>query len=529
MTELMYLKLTEKCNMNCPFCYVKHKDKVITMDIIKAVINKYKPKNIAFHGGEPSLYPDLIKNTMEYYNCNYSITTNLMEITDIIKNIPVTTSYSVDRFNEITWNTFVNNCKQVNIDTIIVTITEKQLEEDVYVMVDKLLKLKPKTILLERCYGNYNKEFYERTDEYISKCMDVIPYEMNGLYKDIIDSITYNKPLYDIKCSEHIITVNPDGSIQHCPTKIDIESAKECNICELYPYCKGDCECFRGFCKFPKKTFSRYLNNEDLFRKDKLSTWLENNELNINSYLYEIVLTICDECNRKCSFCPRGCGYKTPYKNPFMKKELLSKLCTELGKEYTGLFSLSGFGEPTLHPEFQDMIKVIQKLCPKSKIMVITNGDYIDRLIGLKDVFVEFSMYEQFSGDKLNKIKNLGLEYKIKDIEHKNKKYFNNRGGNVGLKVSEPLHQCCNLPFYKMSIDSQGNVLSCCSDWGRENILGNINEDNVYTIWNNSKYKELRNNLIMGNRNKCTLCSKCDVNGLLAGKEFVDYWRLNVK
>ena len=526
MTELMYLKLTEKCNMNCPFCYVKHKDKVITMDIIKDAINKYKPKNIVFHGGEPSLYPELIKNTMEYYDCNYSITTNLMEITDIIKNIPITTSYSIDRFNETTWNTFVNNCKQVNIDTIIVTITEKQLNEDVYVMVDKLLKLKPKTILLERCYGNYSKEFYERTDEYISKCMDVIPYEINGLYKDIIDSITYNTPLYDTKCSEHIITVNPDGSVQHCPTKFGIENTKECSICELYPYCKGDCECFRGFCKFPKKTVTKLLNKDTIGKKDRLKEWLKNNTIN-NKTIYEVVLTISDECNRKCSFCPRGYGYKSPYKNHFMSLDLIKKLCNDLGKDYTGMISMSGFGEPLLHPQFKEIIKIIKDLCPKSNINVITNGDDIDVLKDIDGIFVEFSMYSQYSEEKMNEIKSLKCKYIIKDVEHKDKNYFNNRAGNAGKIVKEPLQQCCNLPFYKMSIDSEGNIIPCCSDWGRENIFGNIKSDNIYDVWNNSKYTELRNNLILGKR--CGLCSKCDINGLIAGKEFVDYWRLHAE
>ena len=38
-------------------------------------------------------------------------------------------------------------------------------------------------------------------------------------------------------------------------------------------------------------------------------------------------------------------------------------------------------------------------------------------------------------------------------------------------------------------IDSNGDVLLCCSDWNRKEIVGNVMNTNIYSIWKNNFYK----------------------------------------
>lgn len=267
--------------------------------------------------------------------------------------------------------------------------------------------------------------------------------------------------------------------------------------------------------------------NIKLTKTDMLTKWIEENSPFSSLPLYEIILNVCDVCNRKCSFCPRGLGYKTPHNNPYMGLNVIEKICSDVTENYNGLFSLSGFGEPTLHPQIKEIIEIIKQKCLKAKILVITNGDYYEKLIDIEGINIEFSMYEKFDDEKLSNLSKLKSPYKIKDVENNTKKLFNNRAGNanVGNDVTLPLNQCCNLPFYKIDVDVNGDVLLCCSDWYRKEILGNVIEENILDVWNNSKYSKIRNSLIHGNRKECKLCSKCNTNGLLLGNEFVEYWK----
>ena len=96
---LMRLILTHQCNLNCEYCYEKHKDcQSMEFEIAKQIIdNEYKKaldQNsslfvISLFGGEPNLKFELIKQIEEYltsldYNIPYvlSITTNGVNFTE---------------------------------------------------------------------------------------------------------------------------------------------------------------------------------------------------------------------------------------------------------------------------------------------------------------------------------------------------------------------------------------------------------------------------------------------------------------
>ncbi len=112
------IHLTDKCNLNCTYCYEIKKNKTITFENIKNLIDyevskKHKYAIIAFYGGEPLLQKELIKSTIKYINSlksktkfYYGITTNgtLLD-DDFIKymkeNRFINISYSIDGTKEI--------------------------------------------------------------------------------------------------------------------------------------------------------------------------------------------------------------------------------------------------------------------------------------------------------------------------------------------------------------------------------------------------------------------------------------------
>ena len=109
--------LTEKCNLNCTYCYENKRNKDISFENIKNLIDyeisrKQKYSIIIYYGGEPLLQKSMIKNTIDYINSKncktdfyFGITTNgtLLD-DDFIKymkeNKFINVAYSIDGMKE---------------------------------------------------------------------------------------------------------------------------------------------------------------------------------------------------------------------------------------------------------------------------------------------------------------------------------------------------------------------------------------------------------------------------------------------
>ena len=107
------IHLTEKCNLNCTYCYENQRNEDISFENIKYLVDyeisrKQKYSTIIFYGGEPLLRKKLIKDTIDYINSKksktkfyYGITTNgtLLD-DDFIKymkeNQFISVAYSID-------------------------------------------------------------------------------------------------------------------------------------------------------------------------------------------------------------------------------------------------------------------------------------------------------------------------------------------------------------------------------------------------------------------------------------------------
>ena len=70
---------------------------------------------------------------------------------------------------------------------------------------------------------------------------------------------------------------------------------------------------------------------------------------------------------------------------------------------------------------------------------------------------------------------------------------ISNRGGYMekaehSIKsLDVTLKQPCNYPSYNFFIDYNGDVLMCSHDWGKKNILGNLNNETILDIWTSKK------------------------------------------
>jgi radical SAM protein with 4Fe4S-binding SPASM domain len=74
--------------------------------------------------------------------------------------------------------------------------------------------------------------------------------------------------------------------------------------------------------------------------------------------------------------------------------------------------------------------------------------------------------------------------------------------------VEERLTMCPEV-FGKVSIDWDGRITACCSDYNRAMIIGDIKKDSLYTIFHNDLVKEYRKILRKKEFEKIPHCSRC--------------------
>ena len=209
-------------------------------------------------------------------------------------------------------------------------------------------------------------------------------------------------------------------------------------------------------------------------------------------------------CNRTCSFCPRSDPDYQDIKE-FISEKLHTSICQQLSEhDYSGMLIYSGFSEPLLNKNIYKNIRTARKYLPNCKIELITNGDPLneDNLIKLFDsglttllISVYDSKEDAIRFDNLCKKHGL-VENKQYVIRHRylpQKMDFgltiSNRGGllknaeYVIPPLKKSLKKSCTYPSYHFFIDYNGDVLMCSQDWGKKNILGNLNKQSLIEIW----------------------------------------------
>ena len=251
-------------------------------------------------------------------------------------------------------------------------------------------------------------------------------------------------------------------------------------------------------------------------------------------------------CNRSCVFCPRSdpTWIKEFDNKEFIKKELHEKICKELSQcNYSGIVVYSGFNEPLLNKACFENIARTRKYLPNAKIELITNGDVLN-LTRIKKLFSSglstllISVYD--GPEDMDKFQNLCKEANLDQNQFvirnrylpPEKDYgitMSNRGGLMENAVhsinslKKSIKEPCYYPSYNFFIDYNGDVLMCSHDWGKKNILGNLNDDTIIDIWMSENAKKSRFNLANADR-EFSPCNVCDVKGSLIGSAHAKAW-----
>lgn len=89
----------------------------------------------------------------------------------------------------------------------------------------------------------------------------------------------------------------------------------------------------------------------------------------------------------------------------------------------------------------------------------------------------------------------------------------------------------CILPWIHFYANPDGSVLPCCIGDHRK-PLGNVQQQSIEKIWNNSRYKKMRSNMLQGQRcEECTACYNAEDSGVnsfrnSSNKEYKEFFNL---
>lgn len=148
----------------------------------------------------------------------------------------------------------------------------------------------------------------------------------------------------------------------------------------------------------------------------------------LNSTLKTIELNITTSCNRSCSFCPHSWGFKKDNRQKHVSLETVGNFITSIIKDnYKNQITLCGMGEPTMHPEIEQILNKFQSV--DNKVILVTNGYKLKEVVDyIGKVHVRVSLYEP---TELPKIENMKVLDYYSDGPNE---YFNGRGSNQGIK-----------------------------------------------------------------------------------------------
>ena len=309
--------------------------------------------------------------------------------------------------------------------------------------------------------------------------------------------------------------------------------------------------------KNPFKKYYDLSNNETSVSKFK----------NLPSFPRYIDIELTNSCNFKCLMCPTG-NLSQTRKTGFMSDDVFDKVLVDIKPHLTPLRFIR-WGEPTLHPNFVDYIQKSHNLGILTHMN--TNGSKLDDLYmeniinaGLNSIKFSFQGVDRKSYDEMRRIDfyddlidtikrfvdirgdreypfvqvSTSVTYENKDII----KRFRERLEDIVDKVTigrtvlgkinletvrlkqpdrdllEKLrneesvvkkHLKCPEVFDKLSINWDGTVSACCTDYDNLMTIGDVSNDSLENIWNSKKMNQYRSSLSRMEHYKNKLCSTC--------------------
>ncbi len=225
--------------------------------------------------------------------------------------------------------------------------------------------------------------------------------------------------------------------------------------------------------------------------------------INLTYTTLEIAIT--DFCNLTCNFCSQG----TPLQKDKLRMtydQIKNYIKLAIKNNEIDIIKLSG-GEPTMHPDFRKICKIIKKNQSKKIFQLASNGIKMKKYLHDLIVFdqIDLTHYPNENDEIFFNLKKLKLKNVItyeKDNFVLDNVFDDNKNANKNFDV----YKFCNYSKVKKIV--QGRLYNCCIAFG-QSIRKNINRENIslkiensLNLNNNLDYKEVCSGCYVDVRNE---------------------------
>ena len=270
-------------------------------------------------------------------------------------------------------------------------------------------------------------------------------------------------------------------------------------------------------------------------------------------------------CNADCVFCPYGATAESQPRGT-MEWGLFRKIVDESAGHRVRRISPYLMNEPLLDPEIAERIATINRVNPRARVTLSTNGSLltapvVERLLDLDGGVHELAISIQgidpgaYAGTMRG---GMNLRRTMANVDHlvremrrrrarrpavwitmvdtglidapRAMEYWRgrglsarctrleNRGGNVreaenftrGRRMD--CYSGCTRLFKQACIKFNGEVVLCCTDYESRVVLGNVRERSLREVWNGEAAASIRAKFLSGQIGEIPLCGACKVD-----------------
>ncbi len=210
-------------------------------------------------------------------------------------------------------------------------------------------------------------------------------------------------------------------------------------------------------------------------------------------------------CNRKCDYCPVSV-LPSPKVPLYMNDIVFNKIIEELVRiKFSGVFSYHFYNEPLLRNDLEELVIRVSSKLPDTFQVIYTNGDFLSnrRYESLCKSGIDHFIVTRHSQKPIN-------ERSRQTVQFPGDLVIVNRGGMIS-RLKKPLSVPCYSPSERLIVTVTGDVLLCCNDAGRTQVMGNVGQQPLEEIWFAKKFMRIRELLKKGNRDEAApICKVCD-------------------
>lgn len=280
---------------------------------------------------------------------------------------------------------------------------------------------------------------------------------------------------------------------------------------------------------------------------------------------YKIYIDPSSVCNFGCQFCPHSAPAlyrRVQPKHGIMSLDLFRSILDDISKfdRKIKMIELYSYGDPLMNPHISEIACELVRASVAERTRIKSNGALLTQQLAESLAAAQLDMilfsvlssdeeeYRRISGRKVNYaalVDNIGRLYSMRGKTRIYvkiiKDYFTSAGmdklrDDFGDKcdfiVTEKLYGInrtdlkdfymgkprklsgdavvCPYPFYQLTVNWDGEVSSCCVDWTRNIIFGNVKSEHLKDIWNGSTLREFQRMQLQGRRTENKSCATCD-------------------